>query len=165
MCLDSLEIRSRARIGAPGPGELESTGRISLADPEVPVLDMTVSLRDVEVGPWQALFLAGGGAKVAGPLSAEVKVSGPIPRAVFAGSLDLKPVAIQIGDAFRKAAGEEASLRFEGRREGAGVNLAKLMGILKDLKVAGSLRIPDLNAPRMTFTATSPKARWRRSGR
>ena len=154
---DPLEVRSRARIGAPGPGRLESTGRISLADPEVPVLDVTMSLRDVEVGPWQALFQAGGGTKLSGPLSAEVKVTGPVPRAAFVGSLNLKPVAIQVGEAFRKAAGEEASVNFEGRREDPGVNLPKLTVILKDLKVNGSLRIPDLSAPRMTFTATSAK--------
>jgi uncharacterized protein YhdP len=154
---DPLEVRSRARIGAPGPGRLESTGRISFADPEVPVLDVTVSLRDVEVGPWQALFQAGGGTKLSGPLSAEVKVTGPVPRAAFVGSLNLKPVAIQVGEAFQKAAGEEASVNFEGRREDPGVNLPKLTVILKDLKVNGSLRIPDLSAPRMTFTATSAK--------
>jgi AsmA protein len=66
-------------------------------------------------------------------------------------------VAIQVGEAFRKAAGEEASVNFEGRREDPGVNLPKLTVILKDLKVNGSLRIPDLSAPRMTFTATSAK--------
>jgi AsmA protein len=154
---DPLEIRSRARIVAPGPGRLESSGRISLADPEVPVLDVTVSLRDVEVGPWQALFQAGGGTKLSGPVSAEVKVTGPVPRAAFVGSLNLKPVAIQVGEVFQKAAGEEASVNFEGRREDPGVNLPKLTVILKDLKVNGSLRIPDLSGPQMTFTATSAK--------
>jgi AsmA protein len=154
---DPLEIRSRARIVAPGPGRLESSGRISLADPEVPVLDVTVSLRDVEVSPWQALFQAGGGTKLSGPLSAEVKVTGPVSRAAFVGSLNLKPVAIQMGEAFQKAAGEQASVNFEGRREDPGVNLPKLTIILKDLKVNGSLRIPDLSAPQMAFTATSAK--------
>jgi AsmA protein len=154
---DPLEIRSRARIGAPGPGRLEWSGRISLADPEVPVLDVTMSLRDVEVGPWQALFQGGSGTKLSGPLSAEVRVTGPVPRAAFVGSLNLKPVAIQVGEAFQKAAGEEASVNFEGRREDAGANLPKLTVILKDLKVNGSLRIPDLSAPQMTFTATSAK--------
>jgi uncharacterized protein YhdP len=154
---DPLEVRSRARMGAPGPGRLESSGRISLADPEVPVLDVTVSLRDMEVGPWQALFQAGGGTKLSGPLSAEVRVTGPAPRATLVGSLDLKAVAIQVGEGFQKAAGEAASVNFEGRREDAGVVLPKLTVILKDLRANGSLRIPDLSVPQMTFTATSAK--------
>ena len=154
---DPLEVRSRARIGGVGTGRIESAGKISLADPDVPALDVTVTLRDVEVGPWQALFLTGGGTKLSGPLSLEIKVSGPIPRAAFAGNLNLKPVTIQIGEVFRKAAGEEASLSFEGRREDQGVNLPKVSLLLKDVKVDGSLRIPDLSTPRLTFTATSAK--------
>ena len=98
---DPLEVRSRARIGGVGTGRIESAGRISLTDPDVPALDMTVTLQDVEVGPWQALFLTGGGTKLSGPLSAELKLTGPIPQAVFTGNLNLKPVMIQVGDAFR----------------------------------------------------------------
>jgi AsmA protein len=154
---DPLEVQSRARIGGVGTGRIESAGRISLADPDTPALDVTVRLRDVEMGPWQALFLGGGGTKLSGPLSAEVKVTGPIPRAAFTGSLNLKPVVIQVGEVFRKAAGEEAGLSFEGRREDQGVNLPKLTVTLKDVKVDGSLRIPDLGAPRIAFTATSAK--------
>jgi AsmA protein len=152
---DPLEVRSRARIGGVGTGRIELAGRLSLTDPDVPALDVTVTLQDVEVGPWQALFLTGSGTKLSGPLSAEVKVSGPIPRAAFTGNLNLKPVTIQVGELFQKAAGEETNLRFEGRREDQGVNLPKLSLLLKDVKVDGSLRIPDLSTPRMTFTATS----------
>ncbi|MFI5340895.1 MAG: AsmA family protein [Candidatus Methylomirabilales bacterium] len=152
---DPLEVRFRARIGGVGTGRIESAGRVSLTDPDVPALDMTVTLQDVEVGPWQALFLTGGGSKLSGPLSAEVKLTGPIPQAVFTGNLNLKPVMIQVGEVFRKAAGEEASLRFEGRREDQGVNLPKFSLLLKDVKVDGSLRIPDLSTPRMTFKVAS----------
>ena len=154
---DPLEVRSRARIGGVGTGRIDSAGRISLTDPDVPALDVTVTLQDVEVGPWQALFITGGGTKLSGPLSAEVKVTGPIPQAVFTGNLNLKPVMIQVGEVFRKAAGEEASLRFEGRREDQGVNLPKFSLLLKDAKVDGSLRIPDLSTPRMTFKAASDR--------
>ncbi len=152
-----LEVRSQARLGGVGSGRLESTGKISLAELDSPVLDMTVTLRDVEVGPWQALFLTGGGARLSGPLSMEVKVSGAIPRAAFVGNVNLKPVTIQIGDIFRKAAGEDASVSLEGRREDQGVTLPKFSLILKDVKVDGSLRIPDLNVPRVIFAVTSAK--------
>lgn len=152
-----LEVRSQVRIGGVGSGRIESAGKISLAEPDALALDMSVALRDVEVSPWQALFVTGGGTKVSGPISAEVKVSGPILRAAFVGNVNLKPVTIQVGEIFRKAAGEDASVTFEGRREDQGVNLPKFSLLLKDVKVDGNLRIPDLSAPRMTFAAASAK--------
>jgi AsmA protein len=155
---DPVEVRSRARIGGTGAGRIETSGRISAGDSDGPVLDATVTLRDVEVGPWQALFLGeGGGTRLSGPLSAEIHVRGPVPRAEFVGAVNLKPVTMQVGETFRKAAGEEANLSFEGRREGEGVNLPKLTLTLKEVRVDGSLRVPDLEAPRITFTAASNK--------
>jgi len=154
---DSLEVRYRAKIVSPGVGRLESSGQIATADVENPVLDFTVALRDVEVAPWQALFVGTGGTKLSGALSAEVKLTGPLNRAAFTGSLNLKPVLIQVGEVFQKAAGEHAGLSFEGRREDQGINLPKLTITLKEVKVDGSLRIPDLATPRITFTANSPK--------
>lgn len=156
---DPLEVRSRARLGIGGAaaGRIEAAGRLVLGEPENPTLDLTVSLRGVEAGPWQALLLGGGAAKLSGPLSGEVKVTGPLARAAFTGRLDLKPVAVQVGEAFRKAAGEEASLFVEGRREGEGVNLPRVTLTLKELKAEGSLRIPSLSAPQVAFTATAAK--------
>ena len=154
---DLLEVRSRARIGGTGSGRIETAGRISMGDPDTPILNLTVALRDVEAGPWQALLLGGSGTKLSGPLSADVKVTGPIARAAFTGNLNLKPMMIQVGEAFRKVAGEEASLTFEGRRQDQGVDISKLALTLNEVKADGSLRIPDLNAPRITFTATSAK--------
>jgi AsmA protein len=153
---DPLAVQSRARIGGSGSGRIEAAGKFSLADPDAPALDMTMTLREVEVSLWQALFPPGGGTKLSGPLSAEVKVSGPISRAAFVGNVNLKPVTIEVGQVFRKAAGEEASVNFEGRHEDRGMNLPKFSLLLKDVKVDGNLRIPDLDAPRVIFAATSP---------
>jgi AsmA protein len=152
---DPLEVRSRAKIGGTGAGQIESTARISAGDSDTPVLDAMVMLRDVEVGPWQALLLSAGGTKLSGPLSAEIKVTGPVTQAAFAGNLNLKAVAIQVGEAFRKAAGEEASLRFEGQRQDQEVHLRKLILTLKNLTMEGSARLPDIATPRVTFTATA----------
>ncbi len=154
---DPVEVRSRAKIGSPGAGRLETSARVSSSDADSPILDATVALDEVEVAPWQALFLRDSGTKLSGPLSGEVKVSGPITRAAFAGNLNLKPIAIQAGEGFRKAAGEDGSLSFEGRREDQGVILPKVTVILKELKVDASLRIPDLQVPRITFMAASGK--------
>jgi uncharacterized protein involved in outer membrane biogenesis len=154
---DPLEVRSRARVGGVGAGHIETAGRITAGDADTSILDLTVVLREVEMGPWQALLAGGSGTKLSGPLSAEVKISGPVTRAAFAGTLNLKPMTIQAGEAFRKTAGEEASLRLEGWREDQGVNLPKVTIALKEVTVDGSLRIPDLKAPRITFTATSAK--------
>jgi len=152
---DPLEVRSRAKIGGTAAGRIESTARISAGDTDAPLLDGTVTLRDVEIGPWQALFLGGGGTKLSGPLSAEVKVTGPVTQAAFAGNLNLKAVAIQVGEAFRKAAGEDASLRFEGQRQQQEVHFRKLVLTLKDMTLEGSARLPDIATPRVTFTATA----------
>jgi AsmA protein len=154
---DPLEVRSQARIGGIGAGRIDSSVRISAGDTDAPVLDATVRLRDVEAGPWQALLLSGGGTKLSGPLSAEIKVTGPVIRAAFGGTLDLTPVAIHLGETFRKAAGEEARLRFEGQREDQGVDFRKLTLTLKDMTVEGTARVPDLAVPRMTFTASAGK--------
>jgi AsmA protein len=154
---DPLEVRSRVRLGRGNAGRIESAGRVSLADPDAPSLDMAVTLRDVEMDPWQALFLGAGGMRLAGPFSADIKVKGAVSRATFSGSLNLKPVAIQVGEAFRKAAGEEASLSFEGWREDRGVNFPKLSVVLRGTKIDGSVRVPDLSAPRITFAALSAK--------
>ncbi|HEX9901129.1 MAG TPA: AsmA family protein [Candidatus Methylomirabilis sp.] len=152
---DPLEVRSRAKIGGTGAGQIESTARISAGDTDTPVLDAMVMLRDVEVGPWQALLLSAGGTKLSGPLSAEIKVTGPVTQATFAGNLNLTAVAIQVGEAFRKAAGEEASLRFEGQRQDQDVHLRKLTLTLKNMTMEGSARLPDIATPRVTFTATA----------
>ncbi len=154
---DPLEVRSQAKIGGIGAGRIDSAMRIAAGDSDAPVLDGTIKLRDVEAGPWQDLLLSGGGTKISGPLSAEIKVTGPVTRAAFAGTLDLKPVAIQLGDTFRKAAGEEARLRFEGQREDHGVDFRKLTLSLKDMTLEGTARVPDLAVPRMTFTASAGK--------
>jgi AsmA protein len=152
---DPLEIRSRGKIGGTGTGDIESTARISAGDSDAPVLDATVTLRDVETGPWEAMLLGSEGTMFSGPLSAEIKLSGPLSRATFVGNLNLRSVAIQVGEAFRKAPGEEASLRFEGEREVQGATLRKLTLKLKDTTVEGSARVPDLAIPRVTFTANA----------
>jgi AsmA protein len=155
---DPVEVRARAKLGTTGEGWLETKGRISGGDPEGFDLDATLVLRDVDVSPWQGLLLGeGSGTKATGPLSGEIKVTGPVARAAFAGKLDLKPVAIQVGETFRKPLGEEAAVQFEGSREGQGVSLPRLAISLKGTRVDASLRVPDLRTPQVTFTATSAK--------
>jgi AsmA protein len=154
---DPLEVRSQAKIGGIGAGRIDSAMRIKAGDTDAPVLDGTVKLRDVEAGPWQNLLLSKNGTKLSEPLSAEIKVTGPVTRAAFSGTLDLTPVAIHLGQTFRKAAGEEARLRFEGQREDQGVDFRKLTLTLKDMMLEGTARVPDLAVPRMTFTASAGK--------
>jgi AsmA protein len=152
---DPLEVRSRAKIGGAGAGRIETTARISAGDTDTPVLDATVTLRDVEIGPWQALLLGDGATKLSGPLSAEIKVTGPATQAAFGGNVNLKAVAIQVGTVFHKAAGEEANLRFEGQRQDQDLHLRKLILTLRDMTLEGSARLPDISTPRVTFTATA----------
>ena len=149
-----IDFQSRAKIAGSGAGRIEASGRISAGEPDGPMLDATFGLHDVETAPWQAL-LGDGGITLSGPLSAELKLSGPRAKVAFSGTLNLKAVAVQAWDAFRKAAGEEAGVRFQGRREEPGVTLSKLLVTLKEVAVDGTLRIPDLRTPQVTFDATS----------
>ncbi|HYL79306.1 MAG TPA: AsmA-like C-terminal region-containing protein, partial [Candidatus Acidoferrum sp.] len=151
-----IDFRLRANIAGSGTGRIESSGRISMGDQEGPLLDLTVGLREVEAASWQG-FLGGDGVALSGPLSVEIKLAGAPAKAVFSGVVDLKAVTIQAGSAFEKAAGDEAVVRFQGRREDPGVTLSKLTLTLKDATVDGSLRIPDLKTPKVTFDAASAK--------
>lgn len=153
---DPVDFHLRTKIMGSGAGRIETSGRITAGDQEGLALDATIGLRDLEAATWQDL-LAGDGVTVSGPLSAEIKLSGVLPKAAFSGTLDLKGVAIQAGDAFRKAAGEEAAVRFQGRRENQGLTLSKVLVTLKDVTVDGSLQIPDLKTPRVKFDASSAK--------
>lgn len=151
-----FDFRMRAKITGSGTGRIESSGRISVGEQEGPVLDATINLRDLDAASWQGL-LGEGGVTLSGPLSAEITLTGPPAKAAFSGILDLKTVAIQAGAAFWKAAGEEGAVRFQGRIEGPGVALSKLLVTLKDVTVDGSLRILDLKTPKVTFDVASAK--------
>jgi len=75
----------------------------------------------------------------------------------FNGTLDLKSAAVRIGGAFQKPAGEEARLTFQGQREDPGIRFTKLALRFRDTTVDGTLLLPDLKVPRLSFTVTSPK--------
>jgi AsmA protein len=153
---EALSIRSQAKISSPGPGRLEASGFISPGGSDGPVLDVTLTLRDAEAGPLLQPFLEKASAlQIVGPLAGGIRVSGALPRAAFAGTADLQAAAVRLGEFFQKPAGEEATLRFEGQREGGGVNLPKLTITLKGTTATASVRIPDIQAPRASFTASA----------
>jgi uncharacterized protein involved in outer membrane biogenesis len=153
---DALSIRSQAKISSPGPGRLEASGFISPGGSDGPSLDVTLTLRNTEAGPFLQLFLEKAGAlRIAGLLAGDIHVSGALARAAFTGTADLQAATVRLGESFQKPAGELATLRFEGRREGGGVNLPKLTITLKGMTATGSVRIPDLQAPRASFTASA----------
>jgi AsmA protein len=151
-----IDVRVAGKIAGPGTGRFETTGRIELKnDPAGPILDATITLQGFQAGPWEELLLGAGNVQLTGPLSAELKLTGPVTKAAFTGRLDLKRTGIQVGDRFRKPVGVDASLRFQGQREGAGVTLSTWTLALGSTVVDGSLRILDLQAPRLVFAATS----------
>lgn len=154
--LGLVTFRSQGRISSPGTGRVEGIGSITLTGADGPVLDATLTLRDVEAALLLQPFLGKESAlRITGPLAGDIRISGPLPRATVAGTADLQTAAIQLGEFFQKAPGQEALLRFEGQREGPGVNLPKLTIALKGTSASGSLRIPDLQAPRASFTANA----------
>jgi AsmA protein len=152
---EPIDLRSRARLEGVASGRIEATGRIVPADKEGVSLDASILLRGVG---FKALSAPGReGATLSGPISGEVRVTGPVVHPVFSGTLDLKAAALRIGEAFQKPAGEDALITFQGERDDPGVRFAKLVVVYRDTTVDGTLQIPDLKIPRVTFTASSPK--------
>jgi AsmA protein len=150
---DVLSVQSHARLSSPGPGRLEAIGSVSAGGTEGPVLDLTLAVRDTEAGPFlQPFFGKEGAFRITGPVGGEVRVKGALAHASFDGAADLQAATIQVGSSFQKPAGEEASLQFQGQREGAGVSLPRIGLTLKGTTATGSLRIPDLQAPQATFS-------------
>ena len=155
---DPIDVRSRARLAGSGSGRFEAALRITPGGKEGPTADGTVSFTDVEVAEWQAHLPSGAdGPMFAGPASGEVRLAGPLARTAFAGNLDFKPATVRLGRAFRKPAGEDARLAFEGQREGEGLRLTNFALTFRDATLTGTAHLADLKAPRIVFTATSPR--------
>ena len=153
---DPIDVRSRARLAGSGSGRVEAALRIAPGGREGPTVDGTVSFTDVEVKAWQALLPSGAdGPMLAGPASGEVRLAGPLARTAFAGNLDLKPTTVRLGSAFRKPAGEDARVAFQGQREGEGLRLTNLTLTFRDATLTGTAQLADVKVPRIVFTATS----------
>ncbi len=151
---DALSVQSQARLTSPGTGRIEAVGSVFVGGTEGPTLDLSLTVRDTEASPFLQPFLGQGGAiRVTGPVAGEIRVKGDLAHTAFVGAADLQAAAIQLGESFQKSAGEEATLQFEGQRDGGGVNLPKVSLTLKGATATGSVRIPDLRAPQATFTA------------
>lgn len=152
---EPIDLRSRARLGGVASGQIEATARIVPGDKEGVGLDASIFLKEVEFKTWSAPGREG--PTLSGPVSGEVRVTGPLAHPAFSGTLDLKAAALRIGEAFQKPAGEDARITFQGEREDPGVRFTKLAVVCRDTTVDGTLQIPDLKTPRVTFTATSPR--------
>ena len=152
---EPVDLRLRARLGGVASGQIEATARIVPGDKGGVGLDASTFLKKVEFKTWSAPGRQG--PTLSGPVSGEVRVTGPLARPAFSGTLDLKAAALRIGEAFQKPAGEDARITFQGEREDPGVRFTKLVVVCRDTTVDGTLQIPDLKTPRVTFTATSPR--------
>ncbi len=155
---EPIEVQTRGRLAGGGSGQLAAALRITPGEKEGPAADGTVTFTDVEVAGWQALLPSGAdGPMLSGPVSGEVRLAGPVARAAFAGTLDLKPTTVRLGRAFRKPAGEDARLAFQGQREGDGLRFTSVMITLRDTTLTGTAHLADLSVPRILFTATSDR--------
>ncbi len=155
---EPIDVQSRARLAGGGSGQLAAALRITPGEKEGPAADGTVTFTDVEVKAWQALLPGGAdGPLLAGPASGEVRLAGPVAHAAFAGTLDLKPTTVRLGRAFRKPAGEDARLAFQGQREGEGLRLTSVTITLRDTTLTGTAHLADLAVPRILFTAASER--------
>lgn len=155
---DPFDVRTRGRFAGSGSGHFEATLRIAPGEKDGATADGTVSFTDVEVKAWQALLPSGAdGPMIAGPTSGEVQLSGPLAHTAFVGSLNLRPTTVRLGRAFRKPAGEDARVAFQGRREGDGLRFTSVMITLRDTTLTGTAHLADLKVPRIVFTAASDR--------
>ena len=155
---DPFDVRSRGRLAGDGSGQFEAALRITPGEKEGPTADGTVSFTDAEVKAWQALLPDGAeGPMMTGPASGEIRLSGPLARSVFAGTLNLKPTTVRLGRTFRKPAGEDARIAFQGQREGEGLRLANVTITLRDTTLMGTAHLASLKAPQIVFTAASDR--------
>jgi AsmA protein len=156
--IEPIDLRSRARFGGAASGQIEATAKIAPGDKEGVGLDARIIFKEMELKAWQQPVSGGReGSALSGPLSGEVRVTGPLARMAFGGTLNLTSAALQAGEAFRKPAGEDARITFQGQREDAGLRVTKLTLLYRDTTVDGTLHVPDVQIPRITFTATSAK--------
>ena len=155
---DAIDVRSRARLFGSASGQVETAVRVRPGEKDGASVDGTVSFTDVNATNWQALVPSGGdGPLVSGPVSGEVRLAGPLARTTFAGSLNLRPTTVRLGHAFRKPAGEDARITFQGQRENAGLRLTNVTVTVRDTTLEGTVHLPDVQRPRIIFTAASPR--------
>lgn len=154
---EPLEVQARGLLAGPDGGSLESTGRIQLADPEAPALELLVKLTGAPASLWRGLLPGRAAAALSGTLSGAVQLTGPLPRLGFDGRLDLSGLGLSIGKRFEKSRGEQAALVFRGRREGPGLSVSAWRLEMKGEAVEGSLRLPDLARPHASFAAAAPR--------
>ena len=155
---DAIDVRSRGRLIGSVSGRVEAAARVRPADKDGFSVDGTVSFTDVDAADWQALLPSGdNGSLVSGPFSGEVRLTGPLARAAFVGSLNLRRAAVRLGHAFRKPAGEDARITFQGQRENAGLRLTNVTMTVRETTLEGTLHLPDVKRPRITFSAASPR--------
>jgi AsmA protein len=155
---EPITLRLSARLSGAASGQIEANAQIAQGDKDGLDLDATIAFKEMEVKAWQAPAAGGReGSSLSGPLAGEVRLSGPLARMGFTGRLNLKSAAVRIGGAFQKPAGEDASVTYQGQREDQGVRVTKLVLTCRDTTVEGTLHVPDLKTPRLTFTAASSK--------
>jgi AsmA protein len=155
---DPVDLRARGRLVGPVTGRVDAMARIQPGEKDGPGVDGTVAFAGVEGPGWQALPSGGGGEPaVAGPVAGEVRLTGPLAQPAFAGTLDLKAATVRLGGAFEKPAGEEARVAFQGRREAAGIRFTDLTVTFRGMTLGGTVHLPDMTAPRLTFAVASPR--------
>jgi len=155
---DAIDVRSQARLIGSASGRVETAVRVRPGDRDGFSVDGTVSFTDVDAADWRAFLpSAGDGPLVSGPFSGEVRLAGPLVHTTFVGSLNLKPTTVRLGHAFRKPAGEDARITFQGQRENAGLRLTNVTMAVRDTTLEGTLHLPDVKRPQITFTAASPR--------
>ncbi len=155
---DPIDVTARARLAGTASGHVQATWKVRLGDQDGPRGDGTVSFTGLAPREWERWFPGSRGAPiVSGSVSGEVRLEASAGHTTFAGSVDLTPTALQVGDTFRKPPGENARITFQGQRNDTALRIEKVSVFCRDNALEGTVHLPDIRVPRLSFTASSTR--------
>lgn len=154
-------FRLRATLGDQTAASLSVTGEAgpwpAEADPKSIPLSLEVKARRLSPSHLSPLFdLAALGVSAAGPADLDLRLRGKLGAAKLEGSIDFAPLALRVGQAFRKGPGEPGKLTLAGSVGSDRLDLTRLELLLKGAEVRGSLSVERFAAPRVEFDLASP---------
>lgn len=139
-------------------GSMEAKGNIDPRNEEGPAVKVALTARDLQAASWLRSFgLDDAPLHLSGGVDARLVVHGPWKGLALTGEIDLGKLGVSSRGIFRKAAGEEGTLRFQGRQEGAGLVFDQVSLTTKALTVEGGIQIEDLKRPEIRFSLNSPR--------
>lgn len=154
-------LRLRATLGEQRSAAVSVTGEAGpwQADGDLKDVPISLEVKARRLSPDHlapVLDLAALGVSAAGAADLDLRLSGMVGAAKVEGSLDFAPLALRLGQAFRKGAGEPGKLTLLGAVGPDRLDLNRVELLLKGAEFRGSLSVERFAAPRVEFDLASP---------